>query len=516
MQTRLDTPERIVPAHAFSRVRRTLAAGCLALSIPFAATRESASGGPPAPGPAPGTADTPASPPCDNQALTAYGGLLVVAPHPDDETLAFAGLVAAYMRQGKPVQAVVVTDGDAYCDACRFWKSGSVRGPTCNALELSNFATPAADSFAEVRRGESAAAAAALGRRPPAFLGYPDTGLGAAWLNSRRGATETRLRRSDFSHCPDCETCQSGYGGGPETGLTAATLVASLSALLAATPENTLVATTHWLDGHPDHAALGNFVKTLNDRLAVPRPVAYAVVHAHTPKSAAINDCWYPGPQALVCPCADEARAAADPTFVADLRRHRMQPGLAAALPDDAPYGAPRQLCLPDEMVVGENATKLAAVRAYRSQLGTLGRTGDVPRSLDAIIDCSGYLIAFVRRTEAFVLTEPAAATAATCDPAGVWEGTGGATAGGSELLNARLTLARTGERSLTGYVSLADEKGARRQEIVVGEFDASCTLTVRPPQRPRVVYRAAVSRDGRSMYGSWDGEEPGFLVVHR
>src|SRR5205085_9483181 len=96
---------------------------------------------------------------CDNDALTAYPALLVIAPHPDDETLGFAGLIDAYARAGKPVSVVVVTDGDAYCEACRFWKNGSVAGPMCTAAELSNFATPEIDSFAEVRRSESAAAA---------------------------------------------------------------------------------------------------------------------------------------------------------------------------------------------------------------------------------------------------------------------------------------------------------------------------------------------------------------------
>jgi LmbE family N-acetylglucosaminyl deacetylase len=459
---------------------------------------------------------SPMEPPCDNAALTAYDGLLVFAPHPDDDTLAFAGLITAYMRQGKPVQVVVVTDGDAYCDACRFWKNTSVHGPTCNALDLSNFATPAVDSFAEVRRGESAAAAAALGLKPPTFLGYPDTGLGAAWLNSRTGRSDKRLRRSDFSRCPDCDSCQAGYGGGPETDLTASTLIASLSSLLAATSEHTLVATTHWLDGHPDHSALGNFIKTINDSLEVPRPVLYAVIHAHTPRGTSSGDCWYPGPQALVCPCADEERATADPTFVADLRRHRMQPTMPAAIPDDAPYGPAKQFCLPQEMYLGEKATKLAAVRAYRSQLGTLARTGSVPLYLDAIIDCNGYLISFVRRTEAFVLTEPAAAPPSSCDPDGSWEGYGGANVEGSEVGKARLLLARTGEHTVTGYLGLSDGQGGERQEILVGDFDARCTLTLRAPQHPQLAYRASISRDGKSLYGSWGPEAPGFFVVHR
>jgi len=457
------------------------------------------------------------SPPCDNDALTAYDGLLVLAPHPDDEALAFGGLTAAYMRLGKPVTVVVVTDGDGYCDACRFWKSTSVRGPTCSAADLSNFATPEVDSFAEVRRGESAAAAAILGRNPPAFLGYPDTGLGQAWLNSRRGLPDKRLRRSDFSQCPDCENCGAGYGGGPESDLTASSLIDALSGLLAATSKNTLVATTHWLDGHADHAALGNFVKSLNDRLDAPRAVTYSVIHAHTPKSSAFNDCWYPGPQALICPCADQQRATEDPTFIADLRRHRMRPDLPARIPDDAPYGAEKQLCLPEEFYLGEKATKLAAVQAYKSQLGSLARTGEVPQHLDAIIDCNGYLISFVRRTEAFVLSEPAATTPLACDPAGLWEGYGGgAGAAAAPPLKARLELARTGDRTVVGYLSWDLGTGESRQEIVLAELDGACGVTLRSARRPDVVVRGTISRDGKSLYGSWGGAEPGFLVVHR
>ncbi|HVN31868.1 MAG TPA: hypothetical protein VMT45_07765, partial [Thermoanaerobaculaceae bacterium] len=330
------------------------------------------------------------------------------------------------------------------------------------------------------------------------------------------GELQKRLRRSDFSGCADCETCQTGYGGGPETDLTASSLMASLSSFLAATSENTLVATTHWLDGHADHSALGNFVKTINDKLQVPRTVVYAVVHAHTPKATAHGDCWYPGPQALVCPCADEERATVDPTFVSDLRRHRMQPILPATIPDDAPYGTARQLCLPEDLYLGDTAIKTAAVRAYRSQLGTLARSGTVPPQLDAIIDCNGYLISFVRRTEAFVLTEPASAMAGACDPTGVWEGYGGASADDGEAMKARLTLARTGERTLSGYLSLTDGKGAQREEVVVGEFDTNCTLMLKPPQRPQVVYRGSISRDGKSLYGSWGPDAGGFFVVHR
>src|SRR5687767_6071227 len=278
------------------------------------------------------SAPSAASAGCDNSMLIAYPALLVLAPHPDDETLGFTGLIDAYLQAGKPVSVVVVTDGDAYCEACRFWKSSTVAGPTCSAEELA--------TFAEIRRTESTAAMNIIGLSPPRFLGYPDTGLGAAWRNLGEGKTSEPLRRSDFSACPSCETCSSGYGGGPSTTFTADTLMDSLRELIAATPEGTLIATTHWLDGHGDHAGLGNFVR----RLSNDRPVAYAVIHANTPKTAAHPDCWYPTPAAPVCPCfADEATALADAGWISRVASHRFRPSSPASLPDDANYGDEKQ-----------------------------------------------------------------------------------------------------------------------------------------------------------------------------
>jgi hypothetical protein len=134
------------------------------------------------------------------------------------------------------------------------------------------------------------------------------------------------------------------------------------------------------------------------------------VIHANTPKTTPHSDCWYPGPEAQICPCADELCAEQDPRWIPDLRSHRFRPDWPAFLPDDAPYGKEKQLCLPAELYQGEEATKLAAVSSYESQLGFAARTGRVPAHLEGIMDCNGYLISFVRRTEAFVLLDSAEA----------------------------------------------------------------------------------------------------------
>ena len=132
----------------------------------------------------------PADPRCDDAALTGYDALLVLGPHPDDEVLAFGGLTAAYHALGKPVTVIVTTDGDAYCDACRLWKHGTVRGPSCDAADLSNLATPEVDSFGEVRRGESGPRRRRWARRRRSSSAIPTRG------SPRPGATPPPASRT--------------------------------------------------------------------------------------------------------------------------------------------------------------------------------------------------------------------------------------------------------------------------------------------------------------------------------
>lgn len=342
---------------------------------------------------------------CDNGRLTDFDRLLILAPHPDDEVLGFAGLADAFARQGKPVETVVVTDGDGYCDACTLWNTGTIHGSGCDAATLSNFDTPEADSFAEVRRLESTAAAAELGLPRPEFLGFPDTGIGAAWSNWQAGDTLKPLRRSDFSRCAGCDSCGEGYGGGPETGLDAARLYTKLNERLAATDERTLIATTHWLDSHADHGGLGRFVMEIAGEVGGRRNVVFSVIHAHTAADAAYPDCWYPEPAAEDCPCFHQERADTEPGWLAAARMQRFDPSAPQALPDDADYGEPLSMCLAPPLYEGASAMKLKAVESFESQLGTAGRVpGLLPESRKGLMDCSGYLMSFVRRTEVFVL----------------------------------------------------------------------------------------------------------------
>ncbi|MGE4351884.1 MAG: PIG-L deacetylase family protein [Bdellovibrionales bacterium] len=86
------------------------------------------------------------------------GPLLVIAPHPDDETLGCGGLIRRYRDKGHLVRIVVVTDG------------GEVHLPQI----------PKGQDIASLRRKESLNATAALGveSHDVVFLGHPDGATG--------------------------------------------------------------------------------------------------------------------------------------------------------------------------------------------------------------------------------------------------------------------------------------------------------------------------------------------------
>jgi LmbE family N-acetylglucosaminyl deacetylase len=95
----------------------------------------------------------------DLDALLGPGGVLVVAPHPDDESLGCGGLLAACAAAGRPARVVVVSDGAGSHPNSRLWPR---------------------DRLVALRQAEARAAVAELGLDPArdiAFLGLPDTAV---------------------------------------------------------------------------------------------------------------------------------------------------------------------------------------------------------------------------------------------------------------------------------------------------------------------------------------------------
>lgn len=122
--------------------------------------------------------------------------LLVVAPHPDDETLACGGTLALLADAGCVVHVVVATDGTA---------TRAVSAPSAVVRER--------------RRGETRRAAEILGARDVRFLGFDDGDLASR-------TTELADRLADL--CDDLR------------------------------PQ--VVVTTWFLDAHPDHRAASDAV----------------------------------------------------------------------------------------------------------------------------------------------------------------------------------------------------------------------------------------------------------------
>lgn len=164
--------------------------------------------------------------------------LLVMAPHPDDETLGAGGTLQMTRAAGGAARIVFVTNGD---------------GSRSTQISL-NLRTRRYHTFrgvARLRRAEAKNAARVLGvfEDDVIFLGYPDGGLRAIWENHPspkrlyRSKT-TRARRSPYI---SSQTLHANY--------CAPSLLDDVTRTLMDFQPN-LILTTHPTDMHPDHAAL--------------------------------------------------------------------------------------------------------------------------------------------------------------------------------------------------------------------------------------------------------------------
>jgi len=124
-------------------------------------------------------------------AVDAATRLLVVAPHPDDETLGAGGLIQQVREAGGTVQLVYLTDGDGYPEGVRF--EDRVESPRPADYR----------GYGRRRKAEARAALRVLGfgREAATFLSFPDGGLSQLmrqyWSERRRAfrSPYTRLDR---------------------------------------------------------------------------------------------------------------------------------------------------------------------------------------------------------------------------------------------------------------------------------------------------------------------------------
>lgn len=268
--------------------------------------------------------------------------LLVIAPHPDDETLGAGGLIQRVLTRKGSVRVVLVTAGDGYVEAVQH-ETRALRPRTQDYM-----------AYGERRLGESRAAMRRLGgdRVRLGVLGFPDGGLDRLlrahwWRTDPDRSITTGASRPPYREARERDVAYDGDDLRREL----------LRVLRESQP--TMIALPDPLDRHPDHRAAGLFTLiALDDWTSegarMPQLLAYLV---HWPA-------WPPG--------WDEPRP------VAGDRRHDLAP------PADLPIRDGERLSL--ALAGPEEARKGEALAAYASQQEVM----------------ASLLGAFVRRTEPF------------------------------------------------------------------------------------------------------------------
>jgi LmbE family N-acetylglucosaminyl deacetylase len=279
--------------------------------------------------------------------------LMVVAPHPDDETLGAGGLVQRVLEHGGSVLVVLVTAGDGYRQAVMD-ETGKPQPSPSQYI-----------AYGKRRLGEAHAALHEFGLRGVRlqFLGFPDGGLDQLLRTHWRRRHPERSATTGASDPPYDNALE------PDVPYDGSDLRRELVKLLRKT-NPTIVALPDPLDEHPDHRATGIFtLLALNDWLG----------ETNTPKAA--------------------KRGVAIPQLLTYLVHwENWPPGWDAKTP--VPNASNMSLELPQNMpprelvrtaltlTDKEIATKYMALAQYVSQQGEM----------------ASFLAAFVRRTEPFTV----------------------------------------------------------------------------------------------------------------
>jgi LmbE family N-acetylglucosaminyl deacetylase len=170
--------------------------------------------------------------------------LLVVAPHPDDETLGAGGLMQRVHSTGGSVKVVYLTDGDGYPEGVKV--EDRVQSPT------------AADyrGYGRRRRHEARAALRALGldASTATFLSFPDGGLCQLmhrYWSEKRAAYRSPYTRLDRPPASEILVPDSEYRGED--------LTQELAQIIGDF-KPTMIVVTRREDQHADHCGAWFFV----------------------------------------------------------------------------------------------------------------------------------------------------------------------------------------------------------------------------------------------------------------
>jgi LmbE family N-acetylglucosaminyl deacetylase len=186
----------------------------------------------------------------DFPAPTADQRILVLAPHPDDETLACGGLMRQAIRAGASVRVVFVTCGDDF-------RLAAEREYRKLNLQPEDYAR-----FGSLRRREARRAASALGVGPGRlrFIGMPDAGLTSLWRRNWSEDAPLRSRHLRVTQSPYPWVVQ------PHAAFSGSVLLGNVEDQLDRFRPTDLFA-PHPSDDHGDHAATAAFAQMALQRL---------------------------------------------------------------------------------------------------------------------------------------------------------------------------------------------------------------------------------------------------------
>ena len=170
--------------------------------------------------------------------MAAGDRVLIVAPHPDDESVGCGGLIASAVATSAAVRVVYVTNGDAFRVSAE--RVFSEKGVASHDYE----------KLAQMRRREAVTALARLeiDRSHAVFLGYPDRGIDQLWLRNWSPAEPYTSRYTKVDHGPYGDSLR------PHAPYAGRALLDDLESVIRSF-RPTIVVAPHPSDSHSDHWA---------------------------------------------------------------------------------------------------------------------------------------------------------------------------------------------------------------------------------------------------------------------
>jgi LmbE family N-acetylglucosaminyl deacetylase len=277
--------------------------------------------------------------------------IVVFAPHPDDESIACAGVILTALAKGQRVRVVFLTNGDGYPIA-----SATLRGKPETELTSEDFI-----ELARTRQREALSAAPILGLRPEqlTFLGFPDAGLDKVYESNDTMPYQQAFTLQRETYGPARLDYNSQAHGRPAP-YTRASALANVVDILQRTRPGRIY-TASGADTHHDHQATFWFVRDAAQAAGYRGVISTFLVHTDPLAT-------YPCPAGFTphrpfVPCSPFNGQ----TLVADL-----------------PWPPAERITLPP----AQAERKLQAVRAHRSQCQLEGE--------------GTYLESFVKSEEVF------------------------------------------------------------------------------------------------------------------